>query len=263
MLGEYRDAARDYDKTTGLLPVHTMVSLVRKPTKDWLNTIDVIIEAFPEGVEEPVVSPTLTDSNTVAVHGREGMYALHIECAKKKPGVALVQKLLELFPSAAGVPGGARGCLPLHLALIGGRVDQKIVKTLTACYPRGAAEFDEVAGRLPLHYVCMSPRANAKVFEWLVKAYPEAISTSDELSGRLPLHWACKNPSSKLSLQFVRKILQTDQGKHGLRHLDSVGRIPVHYAARQKHGGDLIRLILEEDRECGIVSDECPYRTPH
>jgi hypothetical protein len=234
-----------------MLPLHTLVHTRRPKNKEWLKAIDVMLAAFPDAVAEPVVG---VQTGHFGSNMFVGMYALHLECSKKKPWAVLVTKLISLFPGAAGVPGGSRGCLPLHLSLTGGgRVDQKMVTNLVHTYPSATNEFDEAAGRMPIHYACISPRCTIEVFNLLFKANPKSVGISDELSGRLPVHWVCKNPNAKLAHQIAKKLVTETAS---LRMQDTVGMIPIHYAAKHRKGVELVKLFLAADKDCALIGDK-------
>jgi ankyrin repeat protein len=245
LLRVYKGGALDYDKSTGLLPLHAAILSPRAQKKAWLKSINLLIKAYPGAVEE-------TDQHS-------GMLPLHMACKRPAPSVALVSQLLEMYPIAVTLPDSKKGCLPLHWMMRSSskkkRVNEKVVKMLLKHHPDAARDFDDGAGRLPLHYICVLEGSSAELCKVMCEAFAEAVEMGDELAGRLPLHWACKNPNGRLSRELVKSLVV--KFPQALRQPDTIGMLPIHYACSVPSPSvDTVKAMLAGERNSKLKNGE-------
>jgi hypothetical protein len=86
-------------------------------------------------------------------NGCEKVWFLHLIARQFDPMVAVAEKVLRMFPTAASVQD-ERGETPLHVAVSQGfPPSMDLVRLLLAYCPR-AAEMKSSSGKLPIHLLC-------------------------------------------------------------------------------------------------------------
>ena len=186
---EIRDVTKEFIKTDpegpsrrdedGQIPLHSVWTQWRLHDEEKRVLADILIEAFPQGVE------SLDNKNRTPLS-----HACHCRDAGG------VDMLLKLHPFAASIKSDL-GRYPLHiLSDLGakgyhtGKLD-RLMTALLDRYPKAASEPDSF-GNLPLHY--LSKSAGIDHFDEvtivrLIEAYPDATKTANDL-GQYPLNLA-------------------------------------------------------------------------
>ena len=131
----------------------------------------MIIEAFPEGAEQPYDDRYLP---------------LHIHCEENKQELTdeTAHLLIEAFPEVLRIEGNY-GKLALHCCE---SQSTAVVRVVLEAFPEGAEQPDD-DGYLPLRIHCEENKQDptGEIAQLLIETYPEALRIEGKY-GRLPLH---------------------------------------------------------------------------
>jgi ankyrin repeat protein len=114
----------------------------------------------------------------------------------------MLENPAHFFPRRHAKYRDTDGLYPLHWACSGGP-PVAIVQALLQSYPSAARKLDK-EGSTPLHFACHYS-ASAAVVEALVSVYPEASARQDKY-GRTPLYHAVDKAASLAVLQVLLKV---------------------------------------------------------
>jgi hypothetical protein len=162
-----------------------------------LELIRVLVEAYPEGVQEC---------------SRFEYLPLHISCSNGASAEVL-SLLIQYYPDAVKIKDRS-GLLPLHI-LCDNNAHIDAIKVLINSHNEGVKEVDEY-GDLPLHYACRR-NASFEVIKLLIDSYPDGIKIRGK-GRQIPLFWSCGRsaPIDVITL-LIHAFPESAEGEEGHR----------------------------------------------
>lgn len=142
---------------------------------------------------------------------------------------------------------GRDGIAPLHCAAMRGHLD--VVLTLVKA--GATADILDGSGNTPLLWAAF--RGHKLVIEYL---WPAANKLLRDHNGRAALHMAAMAKKVEVVEWLVKPGTDKDTGTH-TNAKDSIGRTPLHYAARSGHTGT-VQLLFEDPGTNADAEDRTP-----
>jgi ankyrin repeat protein len=223
MLLEAYPEAAELQSYKGCLPLHYACRYPMYCHKDFLNRLNLLVSAYPEGINVQDMDGKFPSCNlklgVLESDYTEPLYLLH-EAVKGGLSTHLIKLLIRAFPESCATKDND-GMVPLHHAcassasnflqhvtvLLDANKDCLQIKDNHGRTPlkllSNTASIPDEKGMLPLHHLTASSDSlTEQSLLFLVNAYSESIRTADKY-GMLPFHHACLNQALSLEVLMI------------------------------------------------------------
>lgn len=191
----------------------------------------------------------------------EGNTALYISLLKKNvyrvTRFSIVQKLLWLHPSAAGIVD-EWGCTPLHTAMEN-LADPSLVLALLRSHPESTTQRDH-EGNLPLHWVLHHYSTSPHLVAEIIRPFPDAagLKSGHNLT---PLHISLHRHHNASIIHMLLEL--SPSATHERQPI--TGDTALHLSIRYGYPMRIVRALVDEypealkmrDRRGHLPSDDC------